>query len=216
MQFTEAILLGGFAKYNNANWPMQIVAYLLVFIVLFFAIKRTRHSDRLIAAVLAFFWLWIGLRFWLPFSANMPPFYAVAALFIIQGALFLVEVIKPSISYRISTDIYSLTGIVLILYAMVGFPVGAYLVGHIYPQMGMVGMFPCPTVLFTCGLLLCTNSKVQKYMLIIPLLWGFAGVYWTTVGLVEGAGVVVGAVVATAMIVYRDSKAMEASAYRTA
>ncbi|CAG0944856.1 hypothetical protein ANRL1_01983 [Anaerolineae bacterium] len=188
----------------------------MVFIVLFFAIKRTRHSDRLIAAILAFFWLWIGLRFWLPFSVSTPTFYAIAALFIIQGSLFLVEAVKPSMAYRIGTDVYSLTGVVLILYAMVGFPIGAYLVGHIYPQMGMVGMFPCPTVLFTCGLLLCANSKVQKYMLIIPLLWGFAGVYWTTVGLVEGAGVVVGAVVATAMIVYRDRKALAEHAYRTA
>ena len=80
MQFTYASVVGFFGRYNDSIWPMQFVAYLLVFAALFVAARKTKYSDRIIAAILAFFWLWIGTRFWLPSGAGFPPFYAVGAL----------------------------------------------------------------------------------------------------------------------------------------
>jgi hypothetical protein len=216
MPFTYASVVGVFGRYNDSIWPMQLVAYLLVFAALSVAARKTKYTDRIIAAILAFFWLWIGIRFWLPSGAGFPPFYAVGALFILQGILFLIGVAKPSVSYRFGANIFSHTGIALMLYAMVGFPVGALLMGRVYPQMGIVGIFPCPTVLLTCGFLLCSDRRIPKYMLAIPLFWGIVGVYWTTLGLFEGAGLTVGALSAVAMIVYRDRKAALARAYRTA
>lgn len=216
MQFTYDTVVRVFGSYNDSIWPMQVIAYLLVFAVWFVAARKTKYSDRIIAAILAFFWLWVGTKFWLPFGANVPLFNLVGALFIFQGILFLIGVVKPSVTYRFEENAFSYMGIALMLYAMVGFPVGALLMGRVYPQMGIVGMFPCPTVLFTCGLLLCTRGKLAKYMLAIPLLWGIAGMYWTTLGLFEGAGLTVGTLTAVAMIVYRDRKVVLERAYRTA
>ncbi len=174
MEFTYDSVVKVFARYNDAIWPMQVVAYLLVFAAFFVVARKTKYSDRIIAAILAFFWLWVGIRFWLPSAPSVPLFYVIGGLFIVQGILFLLGVAKPSVLYRFQENVFSYTGIALMLYAMIVFPVGALLMGRVYPQMGIVGLFPCPTVLFTCGLALCTDRKVPKYMLAIPLFWGIA------------------------------------------
>lgn len=216
MAFTYDSVVRVFARYNDSIWPMQVVAYLLVFAALFVAARKIKYSDRIIAAILAFFWLWIGIMFWLPFGANIPLFYAVGALFILQGIFFLIGVVKPPVTYRFGANVFSHTGFAMMLYAMIVFPVGALLMGRVYPQMGIVGLFPCPTVLLTCGFLLCSDGRIPKYLLAIPLFWGIVGVYWTTLGLFEGAGLTVGALTAVAMVVYRDRKAMPERAYRIA
>ena len=113
------------------------------------------------------------------------------------------------------TDIYSLIGIVLVLYGLIGSPFVGTLVGHLYPKMAFVGLFPCPTLAFTFGMLLCTDARVPKYLLAIPFLWGLWGVtgippMWEDVGMVASA------VLGTAMIVYRDRKMMIGHAPRPA
>ena len=212
---SEAMVLGYFAKYNAMVWPLQVVVYLLCFIALFLAVKKLKYADRIIAAILAFFWLWNGIVFLPPTGAAGVLFYVFAALFVVQGILFLIGVIRPNVSYRIGTDIYSLTGIVLVLYGLIGSPFVGALVGHLYPKMALVGLFPCPLLAFTFGLLLCTDSKIPKYLPVIPLLWGLNGVtgippMWEDVGMVASA------VLATAMIVYRDRKVMVGTAPRPA
>lgn len=134
--------------------------------------------------------------------------YLFAALFIIQGILFLFGVPKPPVSYRIRADISSVTGIVLILHGMIGSPLVGSLVGHSYPQMAFVGLFPCPTLPFTFGLFLRTDSKIPRYLLVIPFLWGVFGVMTISICMVQDVGMLLGALLATGMIVYRDRKAM--------
>ena len=213
---TSADLLAYFTKYNPSIWPMQVVVYVLALAAVFLAVKKINHSDEIISAVLAFFWLWNGIMFFIPVGASSFLWYIFAVLFIIQGLLFLVGVAKPNVSYRVGTDIYSLTGIVLILYGLIGSPFVGYLAGHIYPQMAFLGLFPCPNLPFTFGLLLCTDSKIPKYLLVVPFIWGLVGVMTISIGMVEDVGMLLGALLATAMIVYRDRAAMPSHAPRPA
>jgi hypothetical protein len=213
---SSASLLAYFTKYNPSIWPMQVVVYVLALAAVFLAVKKTKSSDRIITVVLAFFWLWNGIMFFLPIGGNSPLWYVFAALFIIQGILFLVGAVKPNVSYHIGTDIYSLTGIVLILYGLIGSPLVGSLVGHLYPQMAFLGLFPCPTLPFTFGLLLCTDSKIPKYLIVVPFVWGLMGVMTISIGMMEDVVMLLGALLATAMIVYRDRTVMAARAPRTA
>jgi hypothetical protein len=212
---SEAMVLGYFTKYNAMVWPMQIVVYVLCLAALFLAVKKLKYADRIIAAILAFFWLWNGIVFLPPTGAASVVFSVFAALFVVQGILFLIGVFRPNVSYHIGTDIYSIIGIVLVLYGLIGSPLVGAMVGHVYPKMALVGLFPCPLLAFTFGLLLCTDSKVPIYLLVIPLLWGLNGVtgippMWEDVGMVASA------VVGTAMIIYRDRKGMIGHAPRPA
>ena len=216
MQLTGEVLLKMFGRFNTAIWPMQVVAYILVVAALFLAAKRTKYSDQIIAAILAAFWLWNGVKFWLPAGPSFPPAWAFAALWILQGLAFLVGIVKPSVSYRMGSDAYSLVGIALIVYAAIGYPLFGYLVGHIYPRVAIVGVIPCPTVILTFGLLLCTDTKVLKALLVIPLLWGLLSLAWITLGIVEDIGLIVGALLATALIVYRDRRVRLVNAQQAA
>lgn len=201
------MLLSSFEQYNLAIWPMQVVAYLLCIAALVLAVTRIRYSNRIIAVILAFFWLWLGIRFWLWSASAFPPGYVFGALCVIQGVLFLVGVARPNVSFRVGTDVYSIVGILFIVYALVGYPVLGHLVGHIYPQTVLVGVFSCPTTVFTFGLLLCTDRKVPKYLLIAPLLYSLSGFLWTYMGVVEDIGLIIAGLLGVSLIVYRDRKA---------
>jgi len=52
----------------------------------------------------------------------------------------------------------------------VGYPVASHLLGHRYPEMPTFGL-PCPTTIFTLGMLLLCVSPVPRLLLAIPLLW---------------------------------------------
>jgi len=49
-----------------------------------------------------------------------------------------------------------------------------YNLGHVYPYSPTFGL-PCPTTIFTFGILLFTNEKMPVHLLIIPLLWSVIG-----------------------------------------
>lgn len=213
---SQEVLFKYFAQYNLGIWPMQIVAYVLCLIVLFVAVKKFKYSDQTISAILAFLWLWLGIMFLLPAGAVSPLFYVSAALFIIQGVLFLVSITRPIVSYRVGTDASSLTGLVLIVYATIFYELVGYAVGHTYPQSLTLGAFPCPTTIFTLGLFLCTASKVPKYLLIAPGLFALFGIAGPSLGIVEDLGLFISGILAVAMLVYRDRTLTPKSALRPA
>ena len=110
--------------------------------------------------------------FLLHFAPVYTPAYAFGLLFIIQGVLFLVSVLKPRLSFGFEGDSYSIVGILFIAYAMVGYPVLGYFLGDMYPQSSFLVGFACTTCIFTFGLLLLTGKKVPKLFLAIPLTKG--------------------------------------------
>ena len=61
MPFTVEQFLDVFGKYNLAIWPRQLLFYLIVILTLILAVKKTNYSDKVISAILSFFWLWMGV-----------------------------------------------------------------------------------------------------------------------------------------------------------
>jgi hypothetical protein len=205
MVLTLDMLLSTFEKYNLDIWPIQILAYLLGIAALFFAIKRTQYSGRIVTGILAFLWLWTAVGFFfLYFGPVYNLAYAFGGFFIIQGVLFLADVVKPRFSFGFKGDVYSIIGALFIVYAMIGYPVVGYFLGHKYPQSPPFGLTPCPTAVFTFGLFLLTDKKVPKLFLLIPLLWALSGVMPVSVGILEDIGMIISGVLGTALILYRD------------
>jgi hypothetical protein len=127
-------------------------------------------------------------------------------VFIIQAIVWLFYgVMRPKLSFQLEINPYSITGMVLIVYAMLIYPIIGTLLGHGYPQSPSFGVAPCPTTIFTFGLLLWTNAKVPKMVLIIPFLWsvlGFAAAL--LLGIREDIGLVVAGILCVALIFWRD------------
>ncbi len=220
---SQETLFNYFTQYNLRIWPMQIIAYVLCVVILLAAFKRSKYSDQIIAAIFASFWLWLGILFWLPFGELLRMAYAMAVLFSVQGVLFLVTIARPLVSYRFGTDVYSLTGLALIVFATIFYELLGYSLGHTFPQSLTLGAFPCPTTIFTLGMFLCTTSKVPKYLLIVPSLTAIFlgssalyGVLGPSGSVVEDIGLLVSGIVAVVMYIHRDRATMPKSALRPA
>jgi hypothetical protein len=122
-------------------------------------------------------WMWMGTVYHLLFfSAINPASYLFGALFILQGLLFLIVGVfkKGILEYQNNLNLNSIIGIVLILFALIIYPALSHLLGHRYPAMPTFGL-PCPTAIFTFGILLFASEKIPWYVIVIPFLWSLVG-----------------------------------------
>jgi hypothetical protein len=199
MNLTLDQLLQAFATYNQSIWPAQAIAYGLTLLALLPLLRPSRTATRLTAAILAVFWAWIGLMFWWPVRDAFPPAPFLAAVFVLQGIFFLAEVANPHLFFRLSGDTRSIIGILLFIYTLI-YPLVGMLFGHAYPRMALSALFPCPLVVLTFGLLLTSQKRIPKHLLVIPFIWGLSGFYWVFFGMREDAGLVVAGLLGTWLI----------------
>lgn len=208
LPFTLEQLLEAVGLYNLEIWPLPVLAYILAIAAAALAVRPTKHSDALITAVLALFWLWSGIGFVLQyFGPLFAPAYGFAVLYILQGFAFLATIPQPRITFRFRGDAYAYLGLVFIAYGMLGYPLVGYFLGHTYPQSLTFGVTPCPVAIFTFGLYLLSDSPIPKLLLVVPFLWGIGGVVPVAIGILEDAGLIVAGLLGTALILYRDRQA---------
>ncbi len=60
MPFTQAQFFDVFSAYNTAVWPAQIFLYIAGVLAVVLAFRRSLWGDRVISAILAFYWIWMG------------------------------------------------------------------------------------------------------------------------------------------------------------
>jgi hypothetical protein len=64
---------------------------------------------------------------------------------------------------------------VLVAYSFVVYPLVGLLGTHPYPETPLFGVAPCPTTIFTLGLLLLVRHPRPWVLAAIPLLWSLVG-----------------------------------------
>jgi len=214
LPFTTDQFITVFEQYNTAIWPLQPVAYLLGLIAIGLSVRPTRQSDRIISAILVLFWVWMGAVYHLTFFRQISPAAVVfGALFIVQGILFLLTgVVRGNLTFRAETDNLSIVGWVLVLYALVVYPLIGAALGHEYPRSPVFGVAPCPTTIFTFGLLLWTRAAFPKYLLIIPVAWALIGSSAAVAfGIGEDVGLVVAGLLSAALLIRRERRRLNLS-----
>lgn len=160
-------------------------------------------------SILGFFWLWIGVVYHILFFSKINnAAFGFGTLFIIQGLLFLgIGLFTDKIQYYFNANTFGITGIILVAYAMVIYPIIGSLLGHSYPYSPMFGVTPCPATIFTFGLLLWTNQQIAWWLLLIPGLWsviGFTAAF--QLGIVEDTGLLVSGILGIGLLLYRNMK----------
>jgi len=140
------------------------------------------------------------------FKEFMPIPFVFGVLFILQALIFIFEgTIRNRISFKFKTDLYGLTGALLIFYAIFGYQALEYLLERGYPEILSFGMFPCPTVIFSLGILLWTGIKFPPYILIFPLIHALSGfIPAFMIGIIEDIGLIISGLVAILLFSYRD------------
>lgn len=208
LPFTTEQFLSVFEQYNQAVWPFQILSNILALLAVILTIKRIAHSDKIIVAILAFLWLWIGIVYHFVFFVSINPAARIfGTLNILQGLVFAYYgVFRSRLSFQFQSNAHGMTGSILVLYALIVYPLLGYFLGHVYPKSPTFGL-PCPTTIFTFGLLFWTNIKIPKPILIIPVLWSLIGFSAAlTMGIHEDIGLLVAGMVATTLLLIRDRK----------
>ncbi len=212
LPFTVDQFLDVFERYNQAIWPMQIVAYILGIAALILVVKKTSYSDRAISAILTLFWAWVGVVYHLMyFSTINAAALGFGALFIVQAVLwFAFGIVRPKLSFHWETNPYTVIGAAMIMYAMLVYPILGTLLGHGYPRSPSFGVAPCPMIIFTFGLLLLTNARVPRYLLVIPFLWSLLGFTASfPLGISEDIGLLVAGVLGVGLLYWRDRTALQ-------
>jgi hypothetical protein len=215
LPFTREAFLATFAAYDQAIWPLQFLTYALALAAVAVAIRPFGASDRLIAAILAVLWFWIGGVFFLGYQRVLDhsPISTLATLgFLVQGVLwFWFGVARRQLTFGARLDLLGIVGEALIVYAAVVYPMLSYLGGHVFPAGPGFGLdtLPCPTTIFTFGLLLWTTNRVPKELLVVPLLWSVMGGFLAPLnyGIYEDFGLVVAGLLATSLLWWRDQQA---------
>ena len=194
-------------RYNLDIWPLQIIAYLLGLLVVLLLFWKSKASNKLILIILSFFWLWTGIVFCTIYWASINEFsYSYSILFIIQGILFLYAVIGSKIAMHFSTKFKSVLGLVFIIYAIAGYQVLGYFMGHEYPKFFAFGMVPCPTTIFTIGLFLLAKNRIPTYLIIIPLLVAVSGIIAVYNNIYEDIGLILAGIAGFAYFFKNGSK----------
>ena len=176
MPFTIEEFFKVFKDYNISVFPIQIFLNILALAIIILAIIKKMHSDKLISISLGFLWIWVGVVYHLIFFSRINPAANIFALiFVLQGIIFIyLGAIKERLSFGFRKDWIGIVGLILIIYSLIIYPILGYFFGHIYPNSPTFGL-PCPTTIFTFGILIWSVKKVPIIIFIIPLLWSIIG-----------------------------------------
>jgi hypothetical protein len=159
-----------FELYNTDVWPTQVLALVLGLAILAGTIVSTPWSGRVIAAMLAVFWLIVA---WAYLLQRYDTINWAARYFAIGFALEAVLLAWTGIirnHLRAETGTVAKVGVAIIVYALAIHPLIASLSGRPWTQAEIFGLAPDPTVIATLGVLLAA-TRPNWHLLILPLLW---------------------------------------------
>lgn len=206
LPFSQQQFFDLFADYNRAVWPAPLIAYVLGLTLVALALRRSAFLPGITWTVLAIFWLFNGVAYHLLFfstinrAGNLFGF-----LFIWQGLLFLYLGWKKT---NLVFDNQSRASIIaagaLIGYAMVLYPILTVLSGHAYPAAPAFGVAPCPTTIFTFGMLLLTDGRIPRVALVVPVLWSLVSLSAAVqLSVYADFALPISAIVATTMVLHK-------------
>jgi hypothetical protein len=195
-----------FRSYNLGVWPAQIVLIVLAVVCIVLSIRHSQYSGSIISGILAALWLWMGLVYHIGyFSKINPAAGAFGLLFIIQGIQFVYYgIVRPDLAFAVGDGRSHTAGLLLISYALVVYPIIGMFSGHTYPASPTFGL-PCPTTIFTFGMLLLTVAHVPRLLLVIPFIWAVIGTMAAMqLGVYQDFGLPVAAATAIVLLWRRD------------
>ena len=210
LPFTVGEFLDLFVRYNRQIFPIQFIAYILGLFAVFVAWRKFRHGTRIIAGILGLFWVWNGVMYHMVFfsSINRAAVF-FGFLFVLQGLLFIFSGVyltrlQFEFNPRQATD---WIGLGIIAYGMMIYPLLGVAFGHVYPAAPVFGVAPCPTTIFTFGLLIWSTNRLPKWLLVIPVLWAVIGTSAAlNLGVYEDFGLPLAAVISLAAILLTERK----------
>lgn len=176
LPFTVEEFFGVFRQYNEALWPAQILLIGLAVAVITLVLRSHRSSGVWISAILAFLWVWLAVAYHLALFTRINPLgYVFAGLSLAGAVAFLWEgVFRRRLRFAWVGGGRAFIGGFLVVFALVLYPAWSWYAGHPYPYMPTFGL-PCPTTIFTIGVLAFLVPPYPRSPFFVPVLWCFVG-----------------------------------------
>jgi Family of unknown function (DUF6064) len=176
LPFSRAEFFSVFSLYNESVWPAQLALYALALIATILVLRRSTAASRGINVVLGILWLWMGVVYHIGFFARINrAAFLFGVIFVVQSYLFFRLAIRSKeVVYAPRHDLAGWAGGGLVALGLFIYPVLTVMAGQDYPAQPTFGL-PCPTTIFTLGMLLWGINTVPRHMFVIPVLWSAIG-----------------------------------------
>jgi Family of unknown function (DUF6064) len=177
MPFTTEHFFEVFTRYNQAIFPWQVIAIMAGVMAVSLLWRDTRPASAGVLLVLAAMWLVNGIGYhWLHFAPINPVARLFAVVFVAEGLLLAWAAFAwRGLRLTPRGGLVSMLGLACIGYAIVVYPALGWMAGHRYPAVPMFGVAPCPTTIFTIGVLLQAPWREVRWLLVIPGFWAAVG-----------------------------------------
>ena len=174
--FTVDQFFAVFAQYNDAVWPAQLLLLLLAIVAVALVVWPRAQSEAIVSGILAILWAWLGLVYHLMFFSRINPLaYVFAAVSVLAAVGFLwCGVVWRRVRFARPVGWRGWTGVSLLIYALLIYPALSWFSGHSYLASPTFGL-PCPTTIFTVGLLAFMTAPFPRLLFVVPVLWSFVG-----------------------------------------
>ena len=205
LPFTTEQFLQVFTNYNQTIWPLQILFILLAVISVVLIFRNSVYTNKIVPLILAFFWLWMGVIYHIIyFSKINSAAYLFGGIFVLEAVLIIYfSIVRKKIELGYNRDLFSYSGITLIIFAIAIYPLIGFFFGHIFPASPTFGL-PCPTTIFTIGILLFNKGKLPVGLIIIPVIWSLIGFTAALkLGIYEDTGLMIAGMLTVILTFYK-------------
>ena len=136
---------------------------------------RGRAHPAALGALTTVHWAWSGVAYHAVFFTRInPAAWFFAALFVGEALAFLwLGVLKRRLVFDVAWTPRHVLAAVFLLYSLV-YPLLVWLSGHQFPSAPLFAV-PCPTTLFTAGVLLSAAAPVPRWLFVVPIAWSVVG-----------------------------------------
>jgi hypothetical protein len=194
-----------FEQCNQAIWPIQLVGQLAMLVAIAMMFTSWRYARSAIFGTLAPFCIFIEIVFQYTYLRPLyQPGKTFAGLWMAEGMLLAFSASRPPRCFKRSTGWCAALGWLAIGYSLMGYPALGFLLRSSVLRIAWPGAFPCPTALFTLGVLVMEQGPLPKWMLVIPAFWAIGGLVPFSWGIREDLGLVVFGMLIVVTIVSRD------------
>lgn len=175
--FSRDIFFGVIAQHNALLWPLHVLAICLGLAVLYLAFRPSGRLSRLPALfVIAAWFVTGGLYYGIHFTPLNWAAWLSAILFGTQGLLLTwFGLIRNRLNFRFDGTFPGWAGVGFIVISIAVYPIVGSLSGISLNALPVIAIDPGPTVLFTLGFLLLTESPTPFVLTIIPFIAAWVG-----------------------------------------
>ena len=206
-QFFEVL-----GRYNEDLMPLQLGLFLLGLSAFGALVVRRPDSDRVISAILAGLWAWMGIIYHLMYFREVnaaatlfgAAFIGAAAIFVWTG------VVQGRLVFDCGNRARRIAGHALLAYSLVAYPILSTMLGREFPELPTFGL-PCPTTIFTLGLLAFLAAPFPRIVFVVPVAWALIGAQAAfLLGVYEDLGLLAAGLVGVWLALDRPAEAKHA------